>query len=189
MVPTKSVNPTITDFNDPKFTDLVNHPDRWLMNCLIGDADTYFGRGYEQIHAVHKLSAKVSVGDFVTLGNRAGVVVKVIEDTDSDSDGGIIGLEVNEDMRYLPLDYWDNPAAFGYDDDPTKRNRTVTYVFGKETELDGVRNGGGVVMLFQGTLQVMRQYTNDPNSWNSVAQAAAKFQEQQNPTPPVVSGP
>ena len=174
-VQSKSYNPTLTDINDPRFTELVNHPDRWFMNCLIGDNDAYYGRGYEKLEAIHRLKdGSVSPGDFVVIGNRAGVVVEVITGN-AKSDGEIKGIVVNEDMRYLPKDYRNDPASFGYDDDASKRNRTITYVFGKDTVLEGNRNGGGAVMLFQGSLMIMKQYTSDKSTWNQVAQSADKY--------------
>lgn len=175
-VASKGYNPNILDPNDPRFTALSEHSNRWLMANLIGEGDVYAGRGYEQVYCFNTAKKDIAVNDHVVLGNRCGRVIDVItDDADPNSDGGIAGIVVYEDMRYLPLDYRTAPVDFGYDDDATKVGRTTTYVFGRDTELAGIKNGSNIV-LFQGTLMVLRKQTNNPATWNSIAQAARTFQ-------------
>jgi hypothetical protein len=174
----KGYNPNIMDPNDPRFTALSQHPDRWLMANMFGEGDVYAGRGYEQIYCLNTASKNIQVNDFVVLGNRCGRVLEVFTADDSTSDGKVTGVKVYEDMRYLPLDYRNNPVAFGYDDDATKQGRTITYRFGKDTTtVEGPNENGSNVVLFQGTMMILRQPNNDRNTWNSVAQAAAAFQD------------
>lgn len=177
-VQSKGYNPNIMDPNDPRFTALSQHPDRWLMANMFGEGDVYAGRGYEQIYCLNTASKNIQVNDFVVLGNRCGRVLKVFTADDSTSDGKVTGVKVYEDMRYLPLDYRNNPVAFGYDDDATKQGRTITYRFGKDTTtVEGPNENGSNVVLFQGTMMILRQPNNDRNTWNSVAQAAAIYQD------------
>ena len=116
------------------------------------------------------LRKNIQVNDFVVLGNRCGRVIEVF------TNGKVTGITVYEDMRYLPLDYRTTPGAFGYDDDATKQGRTITYRFGRDTtRVEGPNENGSNVVLFQGTMMVLRQATDDRNTWNSVAQAAALY--------------
>lgn len=179
----KGYNPNITNVNDPRFTSLSNHPDRWLMANMFGDGDVYYGgKAFEQVYCLNTASANVSVNDFVALGNRCGRVISRTTNGASTSDGDVTSITVYEDMRYLPLDYRSDPALFGYDDDESKVGRTTTYVFGKNTSLDGIRNGSNVV-LFQGSMMVFRQPTDDQATWNKVAQAAMQLQNRFEATP------
>ena len=52
-VQSKGYNPNVTDVNDPRFTGLSNHPDRWMMANLIGEGDVYAGRGYSQVYSLN----------------------------------------------------------------------------------------------------------------------------------------
>jgi hypothetical protein len=187
-VQSKGYNPNIMDPIDPRFTGLSNHPDRWLMANMFGEGDVYAGRGYEQIYCLNTASKDVEINDFVVLGNRCGRVLKVFTDSTS-SDGKVTGIKVYEDMRYLPLDYRNSPGAFGYDDDATKQGRTITYRFGRDTNsVDGPNENGSNVVLFQGTMMILRQSTDERETWNSVAQAAAAYQDKFNPNPDPVPG-
>lgn len=187
----------------------LNFAKRWMTGSLMSD-DAYYNRGFEKYEAVSGLKkGQLSIGDFVSIQNRSGVVsalyfsdgsrlpddgFRTTVDEDEEYDGGvatdqyIVGVEVFEDMRYLPIEYRDNPESYGYTSNG--RGMVKTYAFGdiaNPSESPVLFNGGGSAqsIVFTGSLMVLRKNTDDPSSWNDVAQAIYKFQDgfASNPVP------
>lgn len=164
------------------YTSIESFSRRWMTGALMTD-DAYYSRGFEKYDVVSFLKeGTIGVGDFVTVQNRAGVVVEVISGTASGegnggnvNDGGIAGIKVLEDLRYLPEAWRSNPTGYGYESNG--KGRTVTYVFGDQTKLSGLRNGGGkleTAVPFYGSLMVLKKQTSDKNTWNDIMQAVAR---------------
>lgn len=161
------------------YTSIESFSRRWMTGALMTD-DAYYSHGFEKYDVVSFLKeGTIGVGDFVSVQNRAGVVTDVITGTALNSgnvnDGGIAGIKVLEDLRYLPKDWRSNPTGYGYKSDG--RGREVTYVFGDQTKLEGLRNGGGkleTAVPFYGSLMVLKKQTSDKNTWNDIMQAVAR---------------
>lgn len=107
-------------------------------------------------------------------GGTSGATADYLSD---DGVGGIISIEVNEDMRYLPQEYKNNsPEDAGYDADDSNRNRTVTYVL---NPIDGIEAGsivGGIYNLYTGNILVIGKRTADSSTWPKVAEDVVAFQ-------------
>lgn len=171
----KGYDPRVLDRSNPKFTDVSSFADRWMVGALNTD-DAYYSRGFEKYDIVGPLKrGTISAGDFVSIQNRAGVVVSVAADTESnDNDGDIASITVMEDMRYLPKDWRNNPTGYGYDSNG--HGMTRTYVFGDSTVAEGIRNGGGDInaVPFYGSMMILKKSTSVKSTWNDICQAIDK---------------
>ena len=160
----KGPNPLITDPNSPFFTELSKLGTRWVTTGLIGDAQVFAGRGYDQYIIDQNFQDKIdiAVGDFALLGNRSGVVTAVTLNGGSTK---VISITVREDMKYLPEDYRTNPEDYGYT--ASGFDREVTYVLDPTASTAGIPVSKG--FLFIGCLLVLKQRTNDPATWGRYA--------------------
>jgi hypothetical protein len=160
----KGPNPLITDSNSPLYTELSKLGARWVTTGLIGDAQVFAGRGYDQyvIDTNFQDKIDVAVGDFVLLGNRSGVVTQVTLNGGSTK---VISIGVREDMKYLPEDYRSNPTAYGYT--ATGFDRQITYILDPSAVTAGNRVAN--TFLFIGTLLIMKQRKADPATWGKYA--------------------
>ena len=161
----------------------MNFANRWMTGALLTD-DAYYSRGFEKYDIVSPLKeGSISVGDFVSVQNRAGVVTAVIKSNGTNNpsgdklDGDIVGVTVMEDLRYLPKDWKSNPTGYGYDSSGVGMSKT--YVFGDATVLAGYRNGGGDIeaVPFYGSLMILKQNKADASTWNDIMQAVVRYQE------------
>ena len=160
----------------------MNFANRWMTGALMTD-DAYYSRGFEKYDIVSPLKeGSISVGDFVSVQNRAGVVTAVIKSNLTNNpygdkfDGDIVGITVMEDLRYLPKDWKSNPTGYGYDASGVGMSKT--YVFG-DAVLAGYRNGGGDIeaVPFYGSLMILKQNKADKSTWNDIMQAVERYKE------------
>lgn len=180
----------VVDRSDDKFTDISSFADRWMTGALNTD-DAYYSQGFQKYDIVSPLkSGTISVGDFVSIQNRAGVVTALIMDSpldpkvdgaDGKVDGNIIGVTVMEDMRYLPKEWRANPTGYGYDASGVGMSRT--YVFGKDSIITGATQKGGAIpngggnrdsVPFRGSLMILKQNKAAESTWNNIMKAVAK---------------
>lgn len=168
MFGTSSPNPNVADPNSPKYTELSKHKNNWVTAGLIGDAKTYIGGGWDKLFSDQNLQVgtNISIGDHVLMANRIGVVTAF-----TTSGGFITSITVKEDMHFVPK--MDNPSLDGFD--ANGLTRTVKYVLRPDADLEGLIVAN--CFLYTGILLVLKQKTQNPNSWPDVAQAAYRLNE------------
>jgi hypothetical protein len=178
----KGPNPHETDVNSPRYTEASQASKRATEMGISGDAATLLGRGFEQVFIQSDMEFKTEAGDFAYIGNRVGLV----SDVEKDEDGKVLTITVVEDLGALPLDWREDPAGFGYDDNgPSSTTKTTTYAIDPSVAAE-VINGGGA-LLTTGTILICRKRTTDKTTWTPEAQAADLFQKKFEPQPATIS--
>lgn len=173
----KGPNPRETDVNSPRYTEASKAATRPTEMGISGDAALLIGKGFEEVFIQSNMEFDIAAGDYAYCGNRVGMVTAVTKNVTT---GKVETITVVEDLGALPLDWREDPAGFGYDDNgPSSTTKTTVYAVDPAVAAE-VINGGGV-LLGKGNILVCRQRTTDPTTWTPEAQAAATFQEKQKP--------
>lgn len=177
----KGPNPHETDVNSPRYTEANKASKRATEMGISGDAATLIGRGFERVFIQSDMEFKTEAGDFAYIGNRVGIVTAVTKHVGT---GRVQTITVVEDLGALPLDWREDPAGFGYDDNgPGSTTKTTTYAIDPSVARE-VINGGGA-LLTTGTILICRKRTTDKTTWTPEAQAAALFQAKFDPQPEI----
>lgn len=166
-----------TNPDSPNFTEIsqVRVGQRWATLGIIGFSGYSLNAGTDTLMASgHVKDKDIVVGDHVGLGNLRGEVTKVYKSSDVETPDLIVGLEVTSDARYLPNDYKDNPADYGYKS-PTKIVHTIK-LLKDEDPLDSPENlildgGTTVSAVYNGSIVVFKKQTDDPKTWPKEAQS------------------
>lgn len=175
----KGPNPHETDVNSPRYTEASKASKRATEMGISGDAATLIGRGFERVFIQSNMELEIEAGDFAYIGNRVGLVTNV---TLTRPGRNIETITVVEDLGALPLDWRQDPAGFGYDDNgPGSTTKTTTYAIDPSVAAE-VINGGGA-LLSTGTILICRKRTADRSTWTKEAQDQYLYNRSKLPKP------